>query len=76
MFTTRKTFFEATRMIDSFATETDIAGMIDNILIDQPEYVPFDELMIRRLHQQALESPRAIRYYEGRRISLESINKF
>jgi DNA primase len=76
MFTTRKTFFEATRMIDSFATETDIAGMIDNILIDQPEYVPFDELMIRRLHQQALESPRAIRYYEGRRISLDSINKF
>ncbi len=76
MFTTRKTFFEATRMIDSFATETDIAGMIDNILVDQPEYVPFDELMIRRLHQQALESPRAIRYYEGRRISLDSVNKF
>ena len=76
MFTTRKTFFEATRMIDSFATETDISGMINNILVDQPEYVPFDELMIRRLHQQALESPRAIRYYEGRRISLDSINKF
>lgn len=76
MFTTRKTFFQATRMIDSCATETDISGIIDDILVDRPEYVPFDELMVRRLHQQAIDSPRAMRYYEGRRISTESINKF
>ena len=76
MFTTRKTFFEATRMIDSHSTETNISGLLDDILKEEPEYKPFDELMIRRLHQQAVESPRAMRYYEGRRISLESVNKF
>ena len=76
MFTTRKTFFQATRMIDSCVTETDISGIIDDILIDRPEYVPFDELMVRRLHQQAIDSPRAMRYYGGRMISTESISKF
>lgn len=76
MFVTKKTYFEAARMIDSFATESDIAGIIDNILEDQPEYVPYDELMIRRLHQQALDSPRAMRYFEGRRISENSVKRF
>jgi DNA primase len=73
MFVTKKTFFEATRMIDSFSEEKDISGLIDSILEDKPEYVPFDELMIRRLHQQALDSPRAMRYFEGRRISENSV---
>jgi DNA primase len=76
MFSTKKTFFEATRMIDSFAMELDISGMINTLLEDKPEYVPFDELMIRRLHQQALDSPRAMRYYEGRRISENSVKTF
>ena len=76
MFTTKKTFFQATRMIDSCATETDIVGLIDNILVEQEEYVPFDELMIRRLHQQAVDSPRAMRYFEGRRISENSTKGF
>lgn len=76
MFTTKKTFFQATRMIDSCATETDIVGLIDNILLDREEYVPFDELMIRRLHQQAIDSPRAMRYFEGRRISENSVKRF
>ena len=76
MFTTKKTFFQATRMIDSCATETDIVGLIDNILVEQEEYVPFDELMIRRLHQQAGDSPRAMRYFEGRRISENSTKGF
>ena len=76
MFSTKKTFFEATRMIDSFAMESDISGMINTLLEDKPEYIPFDELMIRRLHQQALDSPRAMRYYEGRRISENSVRTF
>jgi len=76
MFTTRKTFFEATRMIDSYSTETNISGLLDDILKEEPKYKPFDELLVRRLHQQAVDSPRAMRYYEGRRISLDSVNKF
>jgi DNA primase len=76
MFNTHKKFFEATRFIESMSTEDDIVGLVDNILEKDSGLKPFDELMIKRLHTQAIESPRAIRYYEGRRISLESINKF
>lgn len=76
MHVTQKTYFEAIRFIESLATETDIMGLIDKTLEVEPEYVPYDELLIKRLNAQALESPRAMRYYEGRRISVESINKF
>ena len=76
MFLTKKTFFEAARFIDSMQTDSDIVDVLDDILKIEPEYEPYDELMIKRLHSQALNSPRAMRYYEGRRISTESINKF
>lgn len=76
MFVTQKSYFEALRFIDSMATETDIVGIIDKTLKQEPEYKPFDELLIRRLHSQAIDSPRALRYFEGRRISENSINKF
>ena len=76
MFCTNKKFFEAARLIDSMATEKDIIGLVDNILKRDNALKPFDELLIKRLHAQAINSPRAMRYYEGRRISLDSINKF
>ena len=76
MFNTHKKFFEATRFIESMSTEDDIVGLVDSILEKDSGLKPFDELMIKRLNTQAIESPRAIRYYEGRRISLESISKF
>lgn len=76
MFTTRKTFFEATRFIDGFSTETDISGLIDNLLEAKPDFHPYDEFMIKRLNKQALESPRATSYFEGRRISRQSVEKF
>jgi DNA primase len=76
MFVTQKSYFETLRFIDASATETDIVGMIDKALTKEPEWKPYDEVLIRRLHSQALESPRAMRYYEGRRISEDSVKKF
>lgn len=73
---TGKTFFAATRFIDSAKTEFDLNDSLDKILQEKPEYVPYDELLIKRLNNQALESPRAVRYFEGRRITKESISKF
>ena len=76
MFVTQKTYFESIRFIDSMATESDIVGIVDKALHKEPEWEPYDEVLVRRLHSQALESPRAMRYYEGRRISENSVNKF
>ena len=76
MYVTQKTYFESVRFIEASSTEADIVGMINKTLQKEEEYPPFDEILIRRLHSQALASPRAMRYYEGRRISENSINKF
>lgn len=76
MHTTGKSYFETGRLIDSAKTEVDIVGNIDKMLEEEPEYTPFDELMIRRLNNQALESPRATSYFEGRRITRASMEKF
>jgi DNA primase len=76
MHTSSKNFFEASRFIDSAKTNVDITQSIDNALEKKPDYIPFDDLLIKRLNNQALESPRAMRYFEGRKISENSIKKF
>ena len=76
MHTTHKSYFEASRFVDSAKVETSIVDNLEKMLEEKEQYTPFDELMIKRLNTQALESPRAVRYYEGRRISVDSINKF
>jgi DNA primase len=76
MHVTKKSFFEATRLIESAKTEFNLNESLDKIFEDKPEYVPYDELLIKRLNNQAIESPRAIRYFEGRRITKDSISKF
>jgi DNA primase len=41
-----------------------------------PDFVQYDELLIKRLNKQALDSPRAMTYFEGRRLTKESVIKF
>lgn len=76
MHTTGRTYFESVRYIKSKYTETDITSEINKKLVVIPEYTQFDQIMIKRLCQQALDSPRAMRYYSGRLITEDSIKKF
>jgi DNA primase len=76
MYMTNRTFFEAARYIKSKETGSNIEADVSRQLIEKPDYVPFDELLIQRLNSQALEAPRAMRYYEGRQINEDSVNKF
>jgi DNA primase len=76
MHITKKTYFEATRFIDSMAVESNILDNINKVLEVKEDFVPFDELMIKRLNNQAMESPRATSYFEGRRITKDSIRRF
>ena len=76
MHTTGRTYFESVRYIKSKYTETDITSEINKKLVVIPEYTQFDQIMIKRLSQQALDSPRAMRYYSGRLITEDSIKKF
>jgi DNA primase len=76
MLSSGRSYFEATRYIKSKEQESDISTLINKTLYDKPDFVPYDELLIKRLNNQAMESPRALRYFAGRNISEVSIAKF
>ena len=76
MHTSNRTYFESVRFIKSKEAETNIQQEITKKLVTPPTYVQFDEILIKRLNTQALESPRAMRYYSGRLINENSVRKF
>ena len=77
MHVTQKTYFEAVRLIDSVKTEEgNFLDSLDKILDEDDTIPPFDELMIKRLHNQALDSERAMKYYAYRGISENSVKQF
>ena len=71
-----RTYFEAARYIKSKSQEGSIAQEVAEKLVDKPDYVPFDELLIQRLNKQAIDSARAMSYFNGRRITEDSVRKF
>ena len=73
---TSRTYFEAARFIKSKETATNLESDINKRLFEKPDYISFDEILLQRLNAQALESPRAMRYYNGRLITDDSVNKF
>jgi DNA primase len=76
MYTSNRTYFEAVRYIKSKEQDSNIEDSVNKALIEKPEFIQYDELLIKRLNNQALESPRALRYFEGRKINNNSIAKF
>jgi len=71
-----RTYFEAVRFINSKAEHSNIEDDIQKRLTDKPDFVQFDESLIKRLNTQALESPRAMGYFRGRLITDESVVRF
>lgn len=76
MHTSGRSYFESVRYIHSKATKIDLEDQIDKQLAVEPEFVAFDEFLIKRLNAAALESPRAMRYFNGRLIRDISVRKF
>jgi len=76
MHTSGRSYFEAIRFIKDKDSVIDLEKQVNQQLVDKPEYIQFDELLIKRLNNQAIESPRAMRYYNGRLVSNASVEKF
>jgi len=76
MHQTKKTYFEAIRFVKSMEIESSLEEEVSDRLNKRPDFVPFDELLVKRLATTALESPRAKTYYLGRKITEESLKKF
>lgn len=76
MHMTGRTYFESVRFIKSKEGQIDIEKQVNQALFVKPDYVPYDEVLIKRLNKQALDSPRAMRYFAARLVNETSINKF
>lgn len=76
MHTSGRTYFEAARFIKSKEIQTDLSQDINKKLFTKPEYVQYDQVLIKRLSQQAIDSPRAMRYFNGRLITDASVKLF
>lgn len=76
MHTSGRTYFESVRYVKSKETETNIEQIVSTALVEKPTYTQFDQVLIKRLNQQAMDSPRAMRYYLGRLITEDSVKKF
>jgi DNA primase len=76
MHMSNRTYFEAARFIKSKETETSIETDIDKALYKKPEFTMFDELVLKRLHNNLIESERAKNYFNYRKINKDSASKF
>ena len=76
MFVARKSYFEAARYIKKNETDSDLRSEIVSKLIDKPDYHEFDQYVIDRLANDAVSAARAIKYFSGRSITLDSVKKF
>lgn len=76
MHTSGRTYFEAARFIRSKETSQNLSDQIDRTLVEVPEFVEFDDLTIKRLNKSALDSERAMKYFNNRLITNESVRKF
>ena len=76
MFTSSRSYFETVRYIKSKEQQSDIQAIVGKALYAPPDFVQYDELLIKRLNKQALDSPKAMNYFNSRRITKESVIKF
>ena len=76
MFTSNRSYFETVRYIKSKEQQSDIQTIVGKALYAPPDFVQYDELLIKRLNKQALDAPVAMNYFHSRRINKESVIKF
>lgn len=76
MHTSGRTYFESARFIKSKEKLTNLATEIDKVLVKEEQYKTFDELIIKRLHNNLVGSERAKNYFTYRKIQKSSCIKF
>lgn len=72
----KRSYFEAVRLIDSKKIDTDISNEIYGLLNSNNDFVEFDIETVKRLNKDALASSRAVEYLKGRSITKASVEKY
>ena len=73
---TKRSYFEATRLIDSKKDDRNITEQLLSKLNKTNELKQFDQETIDRLHNNVFSNPRAIEYFKSRNINKDSIDKY
>jgi len=76
MHTSGRTYFESIRFIKSKEQEGNLEQDINKQLYKKPDFVPFDELILKRLYNNLLLSERAKDYFKYRKLEASSWSKF
>jgi DNA primase len=76
MHTSGRSYFECVRFIKSKEKEMDLEKQINQQLYVKPEFVAYDELILKRLYNNLLNFPRGRDYLSYRKISQNSWSKF
>lgn len=77
MRTTKRTYFEANRVISSAAKESNFAQTIfDSTNKRTSDFEHFDVALLNRLHDSLISDSRALDYFYGRGITMDSIKLF
>lgn len=76
MHTTGRTYFESARFIKNKETQMDLEKEINQQLYAKPEFIPYDELILKRLNNNLTVSDRAKDYFKYRKINSSSWSKF
>ena len=76
MFCSKRSYFEAMRLIHSKKEHEDIGRELEKILEKKEEYKEFDIETVKRLNNTALSSHRAAQYLKGRGITKDSVDKY
>lgn len=76
MHVSKRSYFEAARMIDSKKENIDLITAIETRLDKKPDFEQFDNELISRLNNSALTNERAVNYFKGRGITKDSVIKY
>ena len=71
-----RTYFQSLRFIKANELDIDLDKEVDKALEEKKMYNPYPEEEIERLYENAIDSERAMSYYEGRKISKNSVKRF
>ena len=76
MHVSKRSYFEAMRLIDSKGDERNLTDKISSTLQKTNTFVQYDLQVIERLYENVFENIKAIKYFDSRGINKDSIDRY
>lgn len=73
---TKRSYFEAARLIDSKSDNKNLTEVLQETLDKKVQFEEYDLSMIERLHENVFKNEKAMLYYQNRNITKDSVIKY